>query len=278
MDSKELEVKELNTVATGTSLITEEDAENAIKRAERMEAYVRKIKTLAIKQTNRNDFVDMGGKPYLQASGAEKIARLFGISWRICEGYPKKEQITDEKGTYYMYTYKGEFTMGGKSIEIIGTCSQKDKFLGTQGDKARPASEIDETNIIKKANTNMIVRGVTTILGIRNLTWEEVEEGGVEHKQTNKVVYQTEKEITGIITEINTKTGKTKAGKDYTNNAITLETPSGKKLIRTFHNPEGLAKGVEIKAMELTAKTYNGTNYYEAKTIEIISDAIETGE
>ena len=192
MEGKELDVKDLNVAATsGSSLMTEEDAENAIKRAERMEAYVRKIKTLAIKQTNKHDFVDMGGKPYLQASGAEKIARLFGISWRICEGYPKKDQITDEKGTYYMYTYKGEFTMGGKSIEIIGTCSQKDKFLGTQGDKARPASEIDETNIIKKANTNMIVRGVTTILGIRNLTWEEVEAGGVEHKQTSKVTYAT---------------------------------------------------------------------------------------
>lgn len=276
MEGKELEVKDLNvTAASGSSLMTEEDAENAIKRAERMEAYVRKIKTLAIKQTNKHDFVDMGGKPYLQASGAEKIARLFGISWRICEGYPKKDQITDEKGTYYMYTYKGEFTMGGKSIEIIGTCSQKDKFLGTQGDKARPASEIDETNIIKKANTNMIVRGVTTILGIRNLTWEEVEAGGVEHKQTSKVVYQTEKELVGMVVEFNTKTGKTKAGKDYTMHTINLESPSGIRIIKTFDNPAGLAKGVEIKATELTAKTYNGTSYYEAKKIELLSDAIE---
>ena len=274
--SKEIEVKDLNVVST--PLITEEDAENAIKRAERMEAYVRKIKTLAIKQTNKHDFVDMGGTPYLQASGAEKIARLFGISWRICEGYPKKENITDEKGSYYMYTYKGEFTMGGKSIEIIGTCSQKDKFLGTQGDKARPASEIDETNIIKKANTNMIVRGVTTILGIRNLTWEEVEAGGVEHNQTNKVVYQTEKELTGMIKEFKTKTGKTQAGKDYTMNTITLETPAGIKLVKTFDNPAGLANGVEIRAIELTAKNYKGTNYYEAKKVEVISDAIELGE
>ena len=272
---KEIEVKNLEVA---TPLITEEDAENAIKRAERMEAYVRKIKTLAIKQTNKNDFVDMGGKPYLQASGAEKIARLFGISWRICEGYPKKEQITDEKGSYYMYTYKGEFTMGGKSIEIIGTCSQKDKFLGTQGDKARPASEIDETNIIKKANTNMIVRGVTTILGIRNLTWDEVKSGGVEQNQTNKVVYQTEKELVGMVKDISTKTGKTKAGKDYTMHTITVETPSGTKIVKTFDNPAGLTKEVEIKATELTAKTYNGTNYYEAKKIEILSDAIELGE
>ena len=271
---KELESREIN-VMPQEPMVTEEDLENAIKKAERMETLVRKIKTLAIKQTNPHDWVDMQGKPYLQSSGAEKIARMFGISWRICEGYPKREDIKDEKGSYYMYTYKGEFTMGGKSIEIIGTCSQKDKFLGTQGKAERPASEIDETNIIKKANTNMIARGITTILGIRNLTWDEVHSGGVEQNQTNKVVYQTDKEIVGMIIDLSTKTGKSKAGKDYTIHTITVETPSGNKIIKTFDTPAGLVKGVEVKATELTAKTYNGTNYYEAKKVEVISDAIE---
>lgn len=280
MESKELETREINVVPE-SPLMNEEDLENAIKKAERMEALVRKIKTLAIKQTNSHDWVDMQGKPYLQSSGAEKIARMFGISWKICEGYPKKETMQDEKGSYYIYSYKGEFVMGGKSIEIIGTCSQRDKLFGKDSkaeNGLKPASEIDETNVIKKANTNMIVRGITTILGIRNLTWDEVNNGGVDQKQTNKVVYQTEKELTGMIKEFKTKTGKTQAGKDYTMNTITLETPSGIKLVKTFDNPAGLANGVEIRAIELTAKNYKGTNYYEAKKIEILSDAIELGE
>lgn len=274
MEKEEVKTREISVVPEAP-LMNEEDLENAIKKAERMETLVRKIKTLAIKQTNPHDWVDMDNKPYLQSSGAEKIARMFGISWKICEGYPKKEQIQDEKGSYYMYAYKGEFTMGGKSIEIIGTCSQKDKFLGTQGKKERVASEIDETNIIKKANTNMIVRGVTTILGIRNLTWDEVNNGGVQQNQTNKVVYQTEKELTGIIKDLITKTGKGRNGKDYVMNTITIETPSGRKIIKTFDNVQGLAKEVEIKAIELTAKTYNGMSYYEAKKIEILNDAID---
>lgn len=279
MEKEEIKTREL-TVVPEAPLMNEEDLENAIKKAERMETLVRKIKTLAIKQTNPHDWVDMQDKPYLQSSGAEKIARMFGISWRICEGYPKKETMNDEKGSYYMYTYKGEFTMGGKSIEIIGTCSQRDKFFGTTKDEQKnkifkPASEIDETSIIKKANTNMIVRGVTTILGIRNLTWEEVRGGGVQQNQTNKVVYQTEKELTGIIKDLVTKTGKTKNGKDYVMHTITIETPSGRKTIKTFDNIQGLAKEVEIKAIELTAKTYNGTSYYEAKKIEILNDAID---
>lgn len=204
---KELESREINVVPEAP-MVTEEDLENAIKKAERMETLVRKIKTLAIKQTNSNDWVDMQGKPYLQSSGAEKIARMFGISWRICEGYPKKETMQDEKGSYYMYTYKGEFTMGGKSIEIIGTCSQRDKFFGKDKNAEnglKPASEIDETNIIKKANTNMIARGITTILGIRNLTWDEIKNGGVDQKKTNKVTYASGGAGGGKISEAQAK-------------------------------------------------------------------------
>lgn len=194
MENKELETTEIRevTVVPQQQIATAEDLENAIKTAERTIELVKKIKTLAIKQTNKHDWVDMGGKPYLQSSGAEKIARLFGISWRICEGYPKKEIQKDEKGTYYIYSYKGEFTMGGKTVEIIGTCSQRDRFFGKDKNTEtgfKNASEVDETNIIKKANTNMINRGITTILGIRNLTWDEVEAGGVHIGQTTKVTY-----------------------------------------------------------------------------------------
>ena len=187
---------------------TVEDMEETIRTAEKVEAMIRKIKILAIKQTNSKDWVDMQGKPYLQSSGAEKIARLFGISWRICMGYPKREDKQDEKGNYYIYSFKGEFTMGGKSIEVIGTCSQRDKFFG-KDKKAenglKPASEIDETCIIKKANTNMVVRGITTILGIRNMTWDDIREGGIDTSQSVKVSYATGGAGGGKISEAQAK-------------------------------------------------------------------------
>lgn len=186
-----VEVMESSVTAT-QPVATTEDLEYAIKTAEKTMELVKKIKILAIKQTNKHDWVDMQGKPYLQSSGAEKIARLFGISWKICEGYPKREDKQDEKGSYYIYAYKGEFTMGGKSIEVIGTCSQRDKFFGKDKNTEtgfKNAADVDITNIMKKANTNMINRGITTLLGIRNLTWEEVENGGVEQQKTAKVTY-----------------------------------------------------------------------------------------
>lgn len=192
MENKELETAEImeSSVLAKQPVATKEDLAFAVKTAQETMELVKQIKILAIKQTNKHDWVDMGGKPYLQSSGAEKIARLFGISWKIIEH--KREDKQDEKGAYYIYVYKGEFTMGGKTIEVIGTCSQRDRFFGKDKNTEtgfKAAADVDITNVMKKANTNMVNRGITTLLGIRNLTWEEVNAGGVEQKQTAKVTY-----------------------------------------------------------------------------------------
>lgn len=200
-------------------VVSESDLEAALKIAERNEKLAKKIKLLAIKQTNPKDWVDQDGKPYLQSTGAEKVARLFGISWRICKGYPDKEIHKDDAGSYYIYTCKGEFFMGGNSIEAMGTCSQRDKFFGHKGGELKAESEIDVTNIIRKAVTNMEVNGITRILGIRNLTWEELAECGIRQAGSNAVNYKTKsgqtEEVEGIIAALNVKSGGTKGGKAW---------------------------------------------------------------
>lgn len=200
-------------------VVSESDLEAALKIAERNEQLAKKIKLIAIKQTNPKDWVDQDGKPYLQSTGAEKVARVFGISWRICDGYPKRETHKDEAGSYYMYYSKGEFFMGGSTIEAVGTCSQRDKFFGQKGGEFRSESEIDVTNIIRKAVTNMEVNGITRILGIRNLTWEELAEAGLKQDQSAQVNYKTKAgetaEVEGLITALNVRSGTAKNGKTW---------------------------------------------------------------
>ena len=77
------EVNEVSTPILDDTLVSL--AEQAEKRINAMN----KIKQVSLKLTNKHDWTDQGGKPYLQVSGAEKIARMFGISWRISE--PEKE-------------------------------------------------------------------------------------------------------------------------------------------------------------------------------------------
>lgn len=252
-------------------VVTESDLENALKVAERNERLAQKIKILAIKQTNPKDWVDQEGKPYLQSSGAEKVARLFGISWRLCEGYPKKETLKDEAGTYYLYTCKGEFEMGGKTVEVIGTCSQRDKFFGRKDGELKAESEIDITNIIRKAVTNMEVNGITRLLGIRNLTWEEINEAGIKQENSNAVNYKTKAgeaaEVEGFIEAGSSKSGNTggRAWKRYdiTVKNIRLQTFDSKlgeaavkakadgQPVRVTYKNDG--KGNKIKTLEVLA-------------------------
>ena len=157
-------------------------AEQAEKRIDA----IKKIKALALRVTNPRDWIDEQGKPYLAVSGAEKVARLFGVSWRIDE--PDKETLEDG---HYQYTYKGLFTLGGQSIESIGTRSSKSPFFSRAHGKDIPANEIDSANVKKAALTNCIGNGITRVLGIRNLQWEEIEEiANINKKNVQSVQYK----------------------------------------------------------------------------------------
>lgn len=251
-------------------VVSQSDLELALKVAERNEELCRKIKILAIKQTNMTDWVDMDGKPYLQSKGAEKIARLFGISWRICDGYPKRETQNDEKGAYYFYTFKGEFEMGGKTIEAIGTCSQRDRFFGRSGKELKSESEIDVTNIIRKANTNMEVNGITRLLGIRSMTWADLEQAGIKQNATGAVNFKSKETQTveGLISEGNSRSGE-KNGKKWTVYNITV----GGVRMSTFDNAIG-ALAIEAKTNNLPVlATYkNDGKGNKLESLEILQE------
>jgi len=163
--------------------------------AEKRALAVKKIKQQALRLTNEGDWVDQGGRPYLQSSGAEKIARLFGISWRFI-GEPQK--FVEEDG-HFRYEVSMEFILGDSAIEVRGSRSSKDPFFTTRyktlpdGKKEKieiPPSEIDAGDVLKSAITNSIANGITRILGIRNLTWEDLKEGGIDISKITKVEYK----------------------------------------------------------------------------------------
>ncbi len=159
-----------NTIIDVPAISDDKLIEVANRAEERIEA-INRIKSIALKVTNKQDWVDQNGRPYLQVSGAEKIARLFGISWRIDEPV-----IEYEEGGHFSYTYKGYFTLGGVTIEAIGTRSSKDGFF-KRYDRERkelPPSEIDKGDVKKAAYSNCLGNGITRLLGIRNLTWEDI--------------------------------------------------------------------------------------------------------
>ncbi len=214
---------------TGLTPITDDTLISLAEQAEKRIDAMNKIKRVAIKLTNKHDWTDQGGKPYLQVSGAEKIARMFGISWRISE--PIRE---DMDGGHFSFTYRGNFSLAGATIDAIGTRSSKDgffkKYSGKGDDRVElPASEIDRGDVKKSAYTNCIGNGITRLLGIRNLTYEDLQEfagltpemlGRVDYKSRGKanagIASEGAQEVSTAVEDVRRKDGKTKAGKAYT--------------------------------------------------------------
>ncbi len=205
-----------------------------------------KIKRMSLKMTNARDWTDQGGKPYLQVSGAEKIGRLFGISWRIDE--PVFE--TDEGG-HFGYTYKGYFTLGGATIEAIGTRSSKDGWFKKYKDGAElPLSAIDKGDVKKAAYTNLLGSGITRILGMRNLTWEELAEAGITKDNVSRVDFKKKgKADEGIASE-----GSATIETFITDIKMQTKTKDGKVMKSALYKIN--AEGTEYKTFsETLAKT-----------------------
>jgi len=184
MEEEKKEIVVVDNEQQGIELSSDKIVELAENAEKRIEA-VNKIKQMALRVTNSNDWVDMGGKPYLQSSGAEKIARLFGICWQIEE--PTIEY--DEDG-HFTYTYKGTFTLikQGVSIEAVGTRSSRDPLFSKSHGKDIPPSEISKADVKKSAYTNLTANGITRLLGIRNLSWDDVKNANISI--TQKVEYK----------------------------------------------------------------------------------------
>lgn len=156
-----------------------------IKAAEIRVDTTKKIKKMALSNTNRNDWVDFSGKPYLNSGGCKKIARLFGISWKIKEN----KKILDSETGHYFYLVTCDFWVSKNEKEKIteyGTKSTHNKFFGTVKGEQKPPSEIDETNIQKSAMTNCVGRGIKSILGLDNIEWNEINAYMKPDKQINQ--------------------------------------------------------------------------------------------
>jgi hypothetical protein len=177
--------------SNGHEMVTvEEGIELVIARAEKQVKVLEKVLAIAVQRTNNHDWVDQNGKPYLTASGAEKLVPLFGVN--LTDVSYEKKYTKDEKGDYYIYQYKGTFFWKAGSIEAIGACSSRDKFFAwdSHAKEFKPLPEVDETNIMKAAYSNMTVNGITRLLGIRNLTWEQLTAFGINKDNVSRVEYR----------------------------------------------------------------------------------------
>ncbi len=253
-------------------------AEQAEKRVEALN----KIKRAALRSTNPHDWTDQGGKPYLEASGCQKVGRVFGVSWRVGE-----TKMENEEGGHFRYEYTGEFSLAGATITAIGTRSSKDGFFKKYDGKGEsrtelPPSEIDKGDVQKSAYTNLLQNGIKSLLGLKNLSWDDLNEcagitkdlvAGVKYKKDGKTQEEIKSEgalsVTFIPSEVFVTNGKNqKTGKAYTK--YTVKGPDGE--YNTFSETFA-KKAQEAKSCnELITVTYKVSKF--GNDIENVTDAI----
>lgn len=160
-----------------TASDTSTDLETAVRNAEKFVMLQDSIRKMAIKVTSVHDWIDEGGKPYLQEQGAQKIAMAFGVS--IINTSLETEHKTDELGDWIIFTYSGDAVWQGRTSPQIGTGSTRDPFFGKRKGSFLPLSEVDQLNVKKKAMTNLLNRAIKSCLGL-SYTWDELSEASGE--------------------------------------------------------------------------------------------------
>lgn len=167
------------------------DTDNILYLAQKAEAYINamnRIMEAALKITNELDWVLIGGKPYLQESGATKVARLFGISIQLI-GQPVVE--CDPEG-YKTYTYKARFMLKDQFVECEGSRGMKEDFFAGKGENKKKPDEIDERDVKMAAYTNCINNGIKRLIpNLRNIDVGTLERAGLDVAKLKGYTFKT---------------------------------------------------------------------------------------
>ena len=175
------DIADLTERPQGGALL-DSNPDNIIYLAERADKYIaamNKIMTAALKITNELDWCLIGGTPYLQESGATKVARLFGISIQVI-GNPSIE--VDRDG-YKTYTYRARFMLRDQYVECEGSRSASEDFFAGKGKTKKP-DEIDDRDVKMSAYTNCVNNGIKRLIpNLRNIDVATLEAAGLNVKE-----------------------------------------------------------------------------------------------
>lgn len=211
------------------------DYERMLAVAEKRSVFIMGVRKLAVSQTRPQDWLGRkqknGTTNYdLMGTGAERIRSFCNV------GFTNKtrrvEEWSKESGRGYTIIFEADCYIGTSKtglLPVMGSCASDDDFfsvehaevpynadnpehqaLVTSGDgrishdqkslyirRRIPATEIDKTLIEKSALCNLIVNGVTRVLGIRRMSIEDLKGYGINTDQIAGFEYGSGKAASG---------------------------------------------------------------------------------
>lgn len=210
------------------------DYDKALVIAQKRGNFVKAVRQAAIGQTYAQDWLARKAKDGsvtfdLMGPGAERIHAFAPIGFM--NRTRTVETWTKEGGTGYTIRYEGEVFLGPKThpLPVLGTCSSDDAFFSSETVKMEynpdnpehatalengegnlshdkktlfihrriPSTEVTRENIDKSALTNLIVNGVTRIMGLRKMTADHLKAAGIEVDKIATVDYSSTRAQSG---------------------------------------------------------------------------------
>ena len=155
----------------------------------------KRLNKIALKQTNENDWVLQNGQPYLEITGAEKIAPVFGVKVIPSPECPIVEEGKDEDGSKfvrYWYEGKGQIIKNGVVLYelegLFGSASTRDSFFGQNKDGSlKDILDVNIRNVRYKAYSDFLRSAVVRLCGLRSVTFEELEDAGLKRDKIQDV-------------------------------------------------------------------------------------------
>lgn len=203
-----------------------------VREAEARAEMIGKIIPSLVKACHKRNIIDMGGNPYIDDDGCQKIARTIGISYSqpAVDGYYDTDEKTKEK--VWVVEVSGEASAFGQSLHEVGACTSSDQFLARRD---LPMIQL-KIEVKKKAYANWRGRCVRGLLGLKELTWEELEKYGFTRDGANSVDFKK-----------GGKGGRTKSGEN-TQEAVR------DAIMKAVDGNEGAAKELLERATEFPGK------------------------
>jgi hypothetical protein len=175
----------------GPMMMTKVDPAAELAKFEAAAQLLSKLVPASIRATKPQDWVKMGAKVYLQATGIERLAPLWGLAF----GEPKIAREEYEGGEFG-YAVSGWVRSRFGLMHVVGGRSSNDPFFDSFDEekpsgwaemdlqarlawKAQHRVKPDPMDVRKAAVTNWMTRGGSMACGLRGLTPADLEANGI---------------------------------------------------------------------------------------------------
>jgi hypothetical protein len=167
------------------------DLKRASAAVESRIAFYKGCRDMSVRLTLPADWIDFAGRPYLQASGVERLKALWGIYIRNLRIEPHLDEVrrrlrAGEHVSVQVLALAGSRVTGEES-EFVGGRSSDDQFFAAQPGGLQ---SLDPADLVKAAMSNLEVNAITRLLGLRGLTWEDLKPQGIAKGQAPAVTYR----------------------------------------------------------------------------------------